>query len=51
MRVVKTDGVWRVSQSSAMLVPIDAKVKPDAATAAFIAKLSQASGKTPAPAK
>ena len=48
LRVVKTDGVWRVSQSSAMLVPIDAKVKPDAATAAFIAKLSQASGKAQA---
>jgi 2',3'-cyclic-nucleotide 2'-phosphodiesterase (5'-nucleotidase family) len=49
LRVVKTDGGWRVSQSSAMLVPIDDKVKPDPAVAAFIANLSQAGGKAPAP--
>ena len=55
MRVVRTDGVWRVSQSSAMLVPIDDKIKPDPATAAFIAKLSQPGSKallpTPQPEK
>ena len=55
MRVVRTDGVWRVSQSSAMLVPIDDKIKPDPAMAAFIAKLSQPGGKvllqTPQPEK
>jgi 5'-nucleotidase/UDP-sugar diphosphatase len=45
MRVVKTESGWRVSQSSAMLVPIDDKVKSDPAVADFIAKLSQPGGK------
>ncbi|MCX5677079.1 MAG: bifunctional UDP-sugar hydrolase/5'-nucleotidase [Planctomycetota bacterium] len=49
LRVVKTDGGWRVSQSSAMLVPIDDKVKADPAVAALIAKLSPPAVKTPLP--
>ena len=49
LRVVKTDGGWRVSQSSAMLVPIDDKVKPDPAVAAFIANLSPPASKAPLP--
>jgi 5'-nucleotidase/UDP-sugar diphosphatase len=50
MRVVKTDGVWRVSQSSAVLVPIDDKVKSDPAVADLITRLSQPGGKMLVPA-
>jgi len=45
MRVVKTESGWRVLQSSAILVPIDDKVKSDPTVAALIAKLSQPGGK------
>jgi len=45
LRVVKTEAGWRVAQSSATLVPVDDKVKPDPAVAALIAKLSQPGGK------